>query len=949
MNKVYGNNFERDYSIYVYGKIFDLIEDLNSYNLKCYINNEKNIDLWKEFKYKKKSKWRFISTLDYYGNFKNIKCEFDVIPIIFNNEYEILYLGVSVFFKDNFWEEYKNGNYNYIELFISHINVGYIHNFSNSQYENGCNVIHWDNRKRNILKCLINLDYLRRLYKEEKLKNYTDRITNTTNDNNHKDIINSYNYYIENINTEKYHNKYNKNTNDNIYKPGCGNNYNVLYNKNNNGIIFNNASKKIYAHNEDVIINRFTDSANPIHSHENDVSICKNDTSYESSDSFIIKTNNECNYIGDTRYRISYSGECNYIEKCANVNGLATSHIDNSQGKQNNSQNEHINQYKCPCNHMHYQRFYDNSSINCQNSSRNLGIPRDSTSAFQGIHRKIKSAEDSLSVFIGKTEQITYNNAKMLAFKENASYLYDKELINYEYSYINNERNKIIPIDKTGNNYDGSLIIEGEKPYTSLPNNNSSSWSSSYDSGGNNKVQMSFLEKNEVLLKAHQYLIKTSEKSSNVKSDNLTDCSGNEPVHYNKNDHIQCGITTTLTDTNVRINQKSEFKRNVYICNENISEKSNNSPFDNYINENKQNKENEKWKNFKSGFFSSKGNRTYNEDRVVTISSIYDFIHNECKNLFDNSKQHDADTNANEEIYCDDYLNSEYFDHLFKSKNIENNNMLNNQYMYCAIYDGHNGENAVNIIQKLLHIHVYSYYINGISICNALKYGFQRMDEHLCKKSANSKENNHSDFSSGSTACVSVILNNMVYIANIGDSRCVLSKNGRAVVITVDHKASINKKEEQRIINSGGILDQEGYLGGCLGVCRGFGSFDKKTNEKLKGLICEPDIFQIKLTDDDEFLIICCDGIFDVMTSQEAVNTVRTSLVENNDPNVAAEALCQLAYKRKSLDNLSVVIIIFQNPEHKKKENISANVYTGQTGRFRRRIKFSALENLISP
>ncbi|VEV55921.1 protein phosphatase PPM1, putative [Plasmodium vinckei vinckei] len=936
MNKVYGNNFERDYSIYVYGKIFDLIEDLNSYNLKCYINNEKNINLWKEFKYKKKNKWRFISTLDYYGSFKNKKCEFDVIPIIFNEEYEILYIGVSVFFKDNFWKEYKHGNYNYIELFISHINVGYLHNFSNSQYENGCNVIPQDSSKRSILKSLINLDQLRKLYKEEKLKKYTDRITNTTNDNNHKDIINPHNYYIENINTEKYNNT----TNDNIYKSCCGNNYDILYNKNNNGIIFNNTNKKPCGHNEDVITNTYPDSTNPIHSHENDISICKNDTSYESSDTFIIKTNTECNYIGDTRYRKRCSGECNYIGNCANTNELNTADIDNSQGKQNSSQNEHTNQYKCPCNHMLSQRCYDNSLVNCQNSSSNLGTPRDSTCAFQDIDSKIKNAGDSLSVFISKTEEITYNNVKIHAVKENSDYQYDKESIKYEYSYINNERNKINSINKKGSNPDASIMIEGAKSYTSLPNNNSA---------GNDKVHVSSLEKNEVLLKSHQYIIKTSEKCSKVKSDNVDNCSVYETLYYNKNDHTKCGITTTLTDTNVRISQKSEIKRNVYICNENISEKPNNIPCDNYINENKQNKENEKWKNFKSGFFSSKGNRTYNEDRVVTISSICDFIHNECKNLFDNCKHHGADTNATEDLWSDDYLNREYFDNLFKSNNTENSNMHNSPYMYCAIYDGHNGENAVNIIQKLLHIHVYSYYINGNSICNALKYGFQRMDEHLCKKSANSRENNHSDFSSGSTACVSVILNNMAYIANIGDSRCVLSKNGRAVVITVDHKASINKKEEQRIINSGGILDQEGYLGGCLGVCRGFGSFDKKTNEKLKGLICEPDIFQIKLTDDDEFLIICCDGIFDVMTSQEAVNTVRTSLVENNNPNVAAEALCQLAYKRKSLDNLSVVIIIFQNPEHKKKENISANAYTGQTGRFRRRIRFSALENLISP
>uniref|UniRef100_A0A8C9GQB4 PPM-type phosphatase domain-containing protein n=1 Tax=Piliocolobus tephrosceles TaxID=591936 RepID=A0A8C9GQB4_9PRIM len=259
-------------------------------------------------------------------------------------------------------------------------------------------------------------------------------------------------------------------------------------------------------------------------------------------------------------------------------------------------------------------------------------------------------------------------------------------------------------------------------------------------------------------------------------------------------------------------------------------------------------------------------------------------------------------------------------------------------YMYFGIYDGHNGEKAVNLILKLLHIHIYSYLLKGNGICNALKYGFKSMDDYLCKLTNTFDEDNHSNFSSGSTACVNIIFNNTIYIANIGDSRCVLCKNGRAIVITVDHRASANKKEADRIANCGGTLDDDGYLGGCLGVCRGFGSFDKKTKEKLKGLVSEPDIFQLKLTVDDEFLIICCDGIFDVMTSQEAVNTVRTSLVETSSPNTAAEALCQLAYKRKSLDNLSAVVIIFQNPEKKEKTALSGNTLDScQSGRVRRR------------
>ncbi|SCA48396.1 protein phosphatase PPM1, putative [Plasmodium ovale] len=905
MNKSYDNS-EKDYSIYVYGKIYELIEHLNSYHLKCYINNEKNVDLLKEFKYKKKNKWKFVSILDYHACFKNKKCEFDVIPIIFDKEYEILYIGVSVLFKENFWEEYNGCSYNYIELFIYNLEIGNeflcTNNLSNSS-------------KSNIFKFLINIEDLSKLYKEDGTKNDEDRVTSNNTDCNDKRVdFKNYNYFMENINNEQALSAQEKDLIE-LYEQR------ILYSNNASTRCNDNSKFKLSSNSEE--ISTLPDFVNNVNHLENDMSTYRNDTSYSSSSSSL-KKGSKLN-DADENYKFVYDYENNW----KNGNGNKESNTDIWQDS--NEAN--------PINHSVNVKNYSKNEENIISQNTNEGM----------------STNDSFNdpVEINKKKMTYYKNVqKMNDMEEKTYFIYDKsfdrEFINYEYSYRKNE-NETMYLDETkkghkwvptkvANPFTGSSCL-GSTMNLGTNNNIRSSIDSDINSNINYKISTDgcmesvcmSVERSELVVENEMPAV-ANEAKGNLESESLND----KVVNYIKHEEVFYNQEECIKSSNVIIRQSEEYRKNVCTTHENSNDNMiNNVVSENYVQENKIN-ENEKGKIFKSGFFTSKGNRTYNEDRVITIENINDFINKELRETVGESLNN-----------VDTLFDKEYYDILFNSQNVDNAS----SYMYCAIYDGHNGEKAVNIIQKFLHVHVYAHFIKGNGVSNSLKYGFQVMDEHLCAKTINNEEDNHSNFSSGSTACVSVIFNNMLYIANIGDSRCVLSKNGRAIVVTLDHRASANKQEEERIINSGGVLDDEGYLGGCLGVCRGFGSFDKKTKEKLKGLVCEPDLFQIKLTDDDEFLIICCDGIFDVMTSQEAVNTVRNSLVENTDPSVAAEALCQLAYKRKSLDNLSVVVIIFQNPETKKKTGIneSPNLYSGQTGRVRRRIKFSALKGLISP
>ncbi|KAI5318406.1 hypothetical protein L3X38_038114 [Prunus dulcis] len=124
----------------------------------------------------------------------------------------------------------------------------------------------------------------------------------------------------------------------------------------------------------------------------------------------------------------------------------------------------------------------------------------------------------------------------------------------------------------------------------------------------------------------------------------------------------------------------------------------------------------------------------------------------------------------------------------------------------------------------------------------------------------------------------SLILGRTMLIANAGDCRAVLGKRGRAIELSKDHKPNCTS-ERLRIEKLGGVI-YDGYLNGQLSVARALGDWHIKGS---KGSNCplssEPELEEIVLTEEDEFLIMGCDGFWDVMSSQCAVTTVRKELI----------------------------------------------------------------------
>lgn len=157
-----------------------------------------------------------------------------------------------------------------------------------------------------------------------------------------------------------------------------------------------------------------------------------------------------------------------------------------------------------------------------------------------------------------------------------------------------------------------------------------------------------------------------------------------------------------------------------------------------------------------------------------------------------------------------------------------------------------------------------------------------------------------------------------IIAANIGDSRAVLCRNNTAWELTRDHKPN-DPAEQARIEKSGGKVvwcgdvDREGEpilergvyrVNGNLALSRAIGDRSERPH-----VTAEPEIIAIPVTDEDEFIVLATDGLWDVFESGEAVDLVR-SLIEQGLPrDRVANWIVEESIRRGTYDNVTVVII----------------------------------------
>jgi len=172
--------------------------------------------------------------------------------------------------------------------------------------------------------------------------------------------------------------------------------------------------------------------------------------------------------------------------------------------------------------------------------------------------------------------------------------------------------------------------------------------------------------------------------------------------------------------------------------------------------------------------------------------------------------------------------------------------------------------------------------------------------------------------SAGCTAVVAIVVGNQkIIVANAGDSRAVLCDGeGKAVPLSWDHKPT-NDSEYDRIVKAGGAVI-DGRVNGSLNLSRAIGDLEYKRNKKLPPgdqiVTAVPDIAERDLQAGDAFLLVACDGIWDVLNHQEAIDFCRERLAKGTPPKKVCEELCDRCLAPdtggmgKGCDNMTVVI-----------------------------------------
>uniref|UniRef100_A0A3Q2YEB0 protein-serine/threonine phosphatase n=1 Tax=Hippocampus comes TaxID=109280 RepID=A0A3Q2YEB0_HIPCM len=148
-------------------------------------------------------------------------------------------------------------------------------------------------------------------------------------------------------------------------------------------------------------------------------------------------------------------------------------------------------------------------------------------------------------------------------------------------------------------------------------------------------------------------------------------------------------------------------------------------------------------------------------------------------------------------------------------------------------------------------------------------------EEEMSLPGMNGKEEPGSD--SGTTAVVALIRGKQLIVANAGDSRCVVSERGKAVDMSYDHKPE-DELELSRIKKAGGKVTVDGRVNGGLNLSRAIGDHFYKRNKVLppeeQMISAMPDVKVLTLNDDHDFMVIACDGIWNVLSSQEVVDFI---------------------------------------------------------------------------
>lgn len=201
---------------------------------------------------------------------------------------------------------------------------------------------------------------------------------------------------------------------------------------------------------------------------------------------------------------------------------------------------------------------------------------------------------------------------------------------------------------------------------------------------------------------------------------------------------------------------------------------------------------------------------------------------------------------------------------------------------FYTVFDGHGGSSVAQFCgEKCAAILQRQENFKNGKLSQALIDAFLATDEDLLKDPV--LRNDHS----GCTATTILIskLQQLLICANSGDSRTVLSTKGNAKALSYDHKPTL-ASEKSRIIAAKGFVEMD-RVNGNLALSRALGDFEFKSNSELPPeeqiVTCVPDVIEHNLNyDEDEFVVLACDGIWDCLSSQECIDLVNYGIMRGD-------------------------------------------------------------------
>ena len=209
---------------------------------------------------------------------------------------------------------------------------------------------------------------------------------------------------------------------------------------------------------------------------------------------------------------------------------------------------------------------------------------------------------------------------------------------------------------------------------------------------------------------------------------------------------------------------------------------------------------------------------------------------------------------------------------------------------FFAVYDGHGGDRAARFATDVMcERFVNSAAFKKLDIVKALKQAFHQTETEFLNIAG------REGLRDGTTAIVAVVQEDTLTVAHVGDSRGVLCRGGKAVVLTEDHKPDL-EPEKRRIEALGGFVS---FIGcwramGILAMSRAIGDLFLKPY-----VSAEPDVRAMPIVAADEFIVLASDGVYDVLNNEQVVQIARSAA----SPEEAAHLLTESAYVAGSLDN----------------------------------------------